>query len=100
MDEGFDAAIMAVHNLTEKAGESIELTRLRREKVRCETRLTKNLAELGNKVYEKISEDRLEDVAQKLQIKETLLEIAREEADLVAIDKRITTELKTEKKKK
>ncbi|MBW1682209.1 MAG: hypothetical protein JRJ83_12360 [Deltaproteobacteria bacterium] len=37
MDAGFDAAIAAVHNLTEKAGEGIEVTRLRREKARYET---------------------------------------------------------------
>ena len=98
MEDGFDAAIMAVHNLTEKAGESIELTRLRREKARCETRLTKHLAELGNRVYEKISESRLEEVAEQLQLKEKLLEIAREEADLAGIDKKIGGQLKAEKK--
>ena len=48
MDAGFDAAVSAVHNITENAGESIELTRLRREKTRLETELTKHLAELGN----------------------------------------------------
>ena len=80
MDAGFDAAVSAVHNITEKAGESIELTRLRREKARLETELTKHLAELGNIVYEKISEARLDDVTEKLEITEKLLEIAREEA--------------------
>ena len=44
MDAGFDAAVSAVHNITEKAGESIELTRLRREKARLETAVTKHLA--------------------------------------------------------
>jgi len=34
MDAGFDAAMSAVHTLTDKAGEGIELTRLRREKAR------------------------------------------------------------------
>ena len=55
MEAGFDAAISAVHTLTEKAGEGIELTRLRREKARLETQLTRRLAELGNKVFESIS---------------------------------------------
>ena len=66
MDAGFDAAVAAVYNITEKAGESIELTRLRREKVRLETDLTKHLAGLGNVVYEKISEARLDEVTEKL----------------------------------
>jgi len=36
MAAGFDAALSAVHTVTEKAGEGIELTRLRREKARLE----------------------------------------------------------------
>ena len=94
MDAQFDAAISAVHNVTEKAGESIELTRLRREKARLETRLTKHLAELGNDVYEKISADRLEDVSEQLQIKDKMLEIAREDAKMVEIDRRLDKEVK------
>ena len=94
MDAGFDSAISAVNNITEKAGESIELTRLRREKARYETELTKHLAELGNAVYEKISESRLDDVSEKLQIKEKMLEIAREEAQMVDIDKRLEKEIR------
>lgn len=94
MDAGFDAAVSAVHNITEKAGESIELTRLRREKTRLETDLTKHLAELGNAVYEKISEDRLDDVSEQLQIKEKLVEIAREEAQMVDIDRRLDKEIR------
>lgn len=94
MDAGFDAAVSAVHNITEKAGESIELTRLRREKARLETELTKHLAELGNAVYDKISESRLEEVAEQLQIKDKILEIAREEARMVDIDRRVAKEIK------
>jgi len=93
MDAGFDAAVSAVHNVTEKAGESIELTRLRREKARYETELTKHLAELGNAVYEKISESRLDEMIEKLQIKEKILEIAREEAQMVEIDRRLDKEI-------
>ena len=96
MDAGFDAAVSAVHNITEKAGESIELTRLRREKVRRETELTKHLAELGNVVYERISEQRLDGVAEQLDIKERLLEIAREDAQMVDIDKRLKKEIRKE----
>ena len=59
MDEGFDATIATVHAITEKAGEGIELTRLRREKTRLETHVTRRLAELGNTAYEKIAADRL-----------------------------------------
>lgn len=99
MDAGFDAAVSTVHNITEKAGESIELTRLRREKARLETELTKNLAELGNIVYEKISEARLDDVSEKLEIKEKLLEIAREEAQMVDIDRRLDKEVKKKETK-
>lgn len=39
MEAGFDAAISAVHRITEKGEEGIELTRLRREKARLETEL-------------------------------------------------------------
>ena len=84
MDAGFDAAVAAVYNITEKAGESIELTRLRREKVRLETDLTKHLAGLGNAVYE--------------QIKDKILEIAREEAQMVEIDRRLDKELQKKEK--
>lgn len=94
MDAGFDAAVAAVYNITEKAGESIELTRLRREKARLETELTKHLAELGNAVYEKISESRLDDVTEKLQIKDKMLAIAREEAQMVEIDRKLDKEIK------
>ena len=99
MDAGFDAAVSAVHNITDKAGESIELTRLRREKARLETELTKHLAELGNAVYEKISEARLDDVTEKLEIKEKLLEVAREEAQMVDIDRRLDKEVQKKETK-
>ena len=89
MDEGFDAAIATVHSITEKAGEGIELTRLRREKTRLETQVTRRLAELGNVVYEKIAADRLDDVAERLGVKNTLLEVAQDEARMVEIDKRL-----------
>lgn len=94
MDEGFDAAISTVHSITEKAGEGIELTRLRREKTRLETQVTRRLAELGNSVYEKIAADRLDDVAQQLEIKATLLDIAQDEARMVEIDKRLQKAMK------
>lgn len=57
-----------------------------------ETELTKHLAELGNIVYQKISEARLDDVTEQLEIKEKLLEIAREEAQMVDIDRRLDKE--------
>jgi len=96
MDAGFDAAVSAVYNITEKAGESIELTRLRREKARLETEVTKHLAELGNTVYDKITESRLDEVSEQLQIKEKILEIAREEARMIDIDRRVAKEIKKE----
>jgi hypothetical protein len=66
MEAGFDSTLAAVHNITEKAGESIELTRLRREKARLETQLTRSFAKLGNRVYERISEKRDDEMAKKL----------------------------------
>jgi len=99
MDAGFDSAVSAVHNITEKAGESIELTRLRREKARLETELTKHLAELGNAVYEKICESRLDEVTEQLQIKEKILEIAREDAQMVDIDRRLDKEVQKKRLK-
>jgi hypothetical protein len=93
MEAGFDAAMSAVHTITEKAGEGIELTLLRREKARLETQVTRSLAELGNIVFEKISEERLNDVAEKLNIQEKLIEIAENEARMVDIDRRLKKEL-------
>ena len=93
MDAGFDATIATVHAITEKAGESIELTRLRREKTRLETQITRRLAELGNIVYEKISADRLDDIAGKLEIKDILIEVAQDEAKMIDIDKSLKKEL-------
>jgi hypothetical protein len=69
------------------------LTRLRREKARLETQLTRRLAELGNAVFEKISEQRLDEVAEKLGIKEEILDIAQDEARMVDIDKRLKKEV-------
>jgi len=93
MEAGFEASLSAVHAVTEKAGESIELTRARREKSRCETQLTRLLAELGNAVYEKLSEGRLNEVAEQLGIKDKIAEIAEQEARMVEIDKKIGKEL-------
>ena len=100
MEAGFDASISAVHTITEKAGESIELTRARREKSRYETQLTRLLAELGNTVYEKVSEGRLDEIAEQLGIKEKLTEIAEREARMVEIDRKIGKEIKNQEKKK
>ena len=97
MEAGFDASLAAVHTITEKAGEGIELTRLRREKARLETQLTRSLAELGNSVYETISEKRLNDIAKQLGIEDKIKEIAASEARMVDIDKTIGKELKTQK---
>ena len=96
MENGFDAAMSAVYTITEKAGEGIELTLLRREKARLETRTTRRLAELGNSVFEKISEQQLDDITEKLEIKDMILNIAQDEARMVDIDRR----LKEEKKEK
>lgn len=94
MEAGFDSAISAVHTLTEKAGEGIELTRLRREKARLETQLTRSLAELGNAVYDKISTERMDDLAYQLEIKDRLIDIARMDAQMVDIDKKLGKEIK------
>ena len=94
MEDGFDSAISAVHTLTEKAGEGIELTRLRREKARLETQLTRSLAELGNAVYEKISTERLDDLTAQLGIKDRIIEIARMDAKMIDIDKKLGKEIK------
>lgn len=92
MDEGFDAAITTVHNVTEKAGENIELTRLRRERARCETQLTRLLAELGNAVYERVSEERNDELAAQLGVSDKIREVAASEAQIVDIDKRLRAE--------
>lgn len=97
MEEGFDAALSAVHVMTEKAGEGIELTRLRREKARLETQVTRQLAELGNAVYDKISVERLDDVAEKLGVKAVILEISENEARMIDIDRSLNKELKGKK---
>jgi hypothetical protein len=96
MEAGFDSALAAVHAITEKAGESIELTYLRREKARCETQLTRLLAEVGNTVYEKVSESRLDDVTEQLGIKDLIIELAENEARIVAIDTKLRKALKAQ----
>ena len=93
MEAGFDAAISAVHTITEKGGEGIETIRLRREKARIETQITRQLAELGNSVYEKISVERLDDIAEKLGIHDMVKEIAASEARMVDLDRRLKKEL-------
>ena len=98
MEAGFDAALSAVHTITEKAGEGIELTRLRREKARLETEVTRRLAELGNIVYEKISAERLNEISEKLEVKDIILDIAEHEARMSNIDLRLNKELENEEK--
>ena len=93
MEAGFDAAMSTVHTITEKAGEGIEPTRLRREKSRLETQVTRHLAELGNAVFEKVSKDRLNEITEKLEIKDMILDIAQGEARMVDIDRRLKKEL-------
>ncbi len=100
MEAGFDAAISAVHVITERGGEGVETIRLRREMARIETELTRRLAELGNGVYEKISTERLDDIAEKLGIKTMVLEIAENDARMVDIERRLKKELKKTEKKK
>jgi len=97
MEAGFDAALSAVHAVTEKAGEGIELTRLRREKARLEMRITRRLAELGNDVYEKIAAQRLVDISEKLEIDDILKDIAEHEAHMVNIDRGLKKELADQK---
>ena len=100
MEAGFDAALTAVHTITEKAGEGIELTRLRREKARLETQVTRLLAELGNAVYEEISAERLDDISVKLKVKDILISIAENEARMVNIDRNLKSELESHHHKK
>lgn len=89
MEEGFDAAIAAMHNLTEKAEENIEMTRLRRERTRYETQLTRLLAELGNTVYERVSKERNNDLAEQLGVTEKIKAIAEKDAYVIEIDKKL-----------
>jgi flagellar biosynthesis/type III secretory pathway protein FliH len=98
MEEGFEAALSAVHSITEKAGEGIEVTRLRREKARMETEVTRQLAKLGNAVYEKISAERLDGISEKLGIKDILVDVAESEARILDIDRRLGKELENQKK--
>jgi len=100
MEAGFDASLAAVHAVTQRAGESMELTRARLEKSRCETRITRMLAEVGNAVYEKISEERLDKVSKQLGIADKLTEIAEWEARIMEIDRKIGKEIKSRDKKK
>ena len=93
MEAGFDATMSAVHTITEKAGEGIELTHLRREKSRLETQVTRRLAELGNAVFERVFNDRVEEITEKLEINDMVLEIAQDEARMVDIDRRLKKEL-------
>jgi len=94
MEAGFDAALSAVHTITEKAGEGIELTRFRREKARLELVITRRLAELGNVVYEKIAAEQLDDIAEKLAVKAIITDIAEHDAHMVNIDRKLAKELK------
>lgn len=91
MEAGVDAAISAVHVITEKAGEEIELTRHKREKARLEAQVTLRLAELGNTVFDKISAERLDEISEKLGVKDLLVEIAVVEARMDDIDRNLTT---------
>lgn len=100
MEAGFDSALSAVHAITEKAGETIELTRLRREKARLENKITKELADLGHSVYQKISKEKLSDIAKELGIDEKLKEVSSEEARMIEIDKKISTEEVSKNKNK
>lgn len=55
---------------------------------------------LGNGVYEKISTERLGDIAEKLGIKNMVLGIAESDTRMIDIDRRLKKELdKTEEKK-
>lgn len=92
MDEGFDAAVTAVHNITEKADETIEMTRLRREKARTETQLTRLLAEVGNQVFQRVSEERNDELAENLGVSAQLKEVAEKEAHIIEIDKKLSKE--------
>jgi hypothetical protein len=93
MEAGFDASLAAVYSITEKAGESIELTRSRREKARYETQVTRLLAELGNAVYEKVSGHRLHEISEQLGVEKTIAEIAELDARMEEIDRKIGKEL-------
>jgi len=93
MEAGFDAALVAVHNLTEMAGEGIEITRLRREKTRLENQVTRLFAEVGNAVYDRISEGRREDLAKELGIEEKLRELASNDARMEHIERRLKEEI-------
>ena len=99
IDAGLDAFLAAVHSLTEKTGESIELTRARREKSRYEVQVTRLVAELGNSVYEKLAKDRLHDIAVQLDVVELVKEIAEHEARIVQIDRKTGKEVKKEERK-
>ena len=98
MEAGFDSTMSAVHTITSKAGEGIELTLLRREKTRLETQTTRKLAQLGNAVFERISQQQLDDMVEQLEIKDLLLDIAQDEARMVDIDRRLQKELEKRQK--
>jgi hypothetical protein len=93
LETGFDATIAAVHSITEKAEEGIELTRLRREKARYEAQVEKLLTELGSAVYEKISKGSFDEVANQLSIKEKISEISEKQTRIDEINRKLGKEL-------
>ncbi|GIX21468.1 MAG: hypothetical protein KatS3mg121_0251 [Gammaproteobacteria bacterium] len=88
VEDGLDAAIATVHHITEKAGEGIEATRLRRERARIEAQSGRVLAELGGKVYERCKEEMPPPLAE-LGLEELVARLRELDERLEAIDRRL-----------
>jgi len=89
INQAFDAAKKSVKAVSEKAGEAAHITKLLIEKTTLEHRVSRQFAQLGNRVYEKAAREgkgiSLGDAEIKTLIEETKkldLELAQVEASI------------------
>ena len=96
LNAAFEAAKKSAKIVAEKAGEAAHVTKLLVEKVALEHKVTKQLAKIGGRVYEKTAREGQSSFAQDPEVKNLIEETRKLETELAQVE----AALGEEKKKK
>lgn len=100
INQAFEAAKQSVKVVSEKAGEAAHVTKLLIEKATLEHRVTRQFAQLGNRIYEKALREGKTVSPQDAEIKDLIEETKKLDVELAQVEATIERERKEKQLKK
>ena len=97
LNKAFEAAKQSAKVVAEKAGKAAHVTKLLLEKVALEHRVSKQFAQIGGRVYEKVAREGQTSFTQDPEIKKLIEEASKLETELSRVEAAFDQEKKKQK---